>query len=80
MGGAHKRGLKPQIFRENWGEIGAGNRAFSGLIGAFRGPIGPFRGRSGPIPPHLTATGEEQKLPRKDTSGPRDSCSRPGAS
>ena len=36
-------------------------------IGPFRGKLGPFqfRGRLGPIPPHPTATGEEQKLPRK---------------
>ena len=45
--GAHKRGLKPQIFRENRGEIlprksglfGAIG-AISGLAGAFSGPIG----------------------------------------
>ena len=64
--GAHKRGLKPQIFRENRGEILPGK---SGLFGAnwrhFRAGRGLIRGRSGPIPLHPTATGEEQKLPRK---------------
>ena len=40
--GAHKRGLKPRIFRENRGKSFLENRAFaiSGLVGAFSGPIG----------------------------------------
>ena len=44
--GAHKRGLKPQIFRENRGKSFPENRAFSGQIGAISGLVGPF---SGPI-------------------------------
>ena len=60
-------GLNPRIFRENQGKSALENRAFSGLVGAFPGP---FRGRWGSIPPHLTATGEEQKLPRKGLFGP----------
>ena len=48
--GAHKRGLKPQIFRENRGEIGSGKSGlFGGLIGAFPGSVGAF---SGPIGTH----------------------------
>ena len=67
--GAYKRGLKPQIFRENRGEILPGK---SGLFGAdwglSRNPgcIGAFRGRSDRFlrtAPH--SHGEEQKLPRK---------------
>ena len=48
------------------------DRASSGLIGVFSGTIGGLLGpwgRTGPIPLHLTATEEEQKLPRKGPPG-----------
>ena len=56
--GAHKQGLKPQLSEKIGRNSALEKRAFSGLIGLS----GPFQGRLGPIPPHLTATGEEQKL------------------
>ena len=60
--GACKRGLKPQIFNDNWGEVRPGRLGFVGRIGAFSGLSGASCGRS---EPHLTATGEEQELPEK---------------
>ena len=36
---------------------------FRGKLEPFQGLSGPFRGRPGPLPPHPTATREEQRLP-----------------
>ena len=74
--GARKRGLKPQIFRENRGEI---LPAKSGLFGAnwdlFRAYRGLFGADRDQFLPHPTATGEERKLPRKGPFWPNWSLS-----
>ena len=68
--GKSKRGLTNAGLSPKFSEKMGGNSSWKigpsrGKLGPLRGRSGPFRGRSGPIPPHPTATGEEQKLPRK---------------
>ena len=58
----HKGGLKPQIFIENRGEIGPGKSGvFAADWGFSRAHSGIFRADW----THSSATGEEQKWPRK---------------
>ena len=50
------------------------NEAFAGLVEAF--PSRAYRGLCpDPIPPHLTAMGEEQNLPRERLFGTIGACS-----
>ena len=62
--GAHKRGLKAQIFRENRAKIPPRKLGLFRVDRAFQGLSGRFWGRSGPLPPHLTATGREEIAPK----------------
>ena len=70
-GGSQTGAYKPQIKEKIGKEIIPGK---SGLFGAnwglSRANRGLFGGRLGPIPPHLTPTGEKQKLPQKALLGP----------
>ena len=68
--GAHKRGLTPQTFRENRGEILPGKSGLFGAIGAFSGPIGAF---SGPIGTNSSAPhsrGKSRNCPEGALFGP----------
>ena len=65
-GGLINGGLNPKLSEK------MGAKILPGKSGPFRGRLGPFQGLLGPcgadrdqIPPHLTATGEAQKLHRK---------------
>ena len=68
--GAHKRGLKPQMFREIGQKSFLEKRAFSVQLGAFSGPIGAFSGLIGTNSSAPHSHGEEQKFPRKGLFGP----------
>ena len=64
-GGLTNGGLSPKFSEKIGGNPSWKIGPFRGKLAPFQGWSGPFRGRSGPIPLHPTATGEEQKLPRK---------------